>query len=75
MKGVNPFTKKPDTVSGVTDLLLLNNGSKSLKFSKDNSVTTSLVFASNKKEPPRRQYHRIDQIKSHLKKNNQHYRI
>ena len=49
MKGVNPFTKKPDTVSGVTDLLLLNNGSKSLKFSKDNSVTTSLVFASNKK--------------------------
>ena len=43
VNGTNPFTKKRDTVFGSIDLLLFNNGSRTLGFANDSRVTTFLI--------------------------------
>jgi hypothetical protein len=44
ISGTNPFTKKHDTVSSLTDILLWNNGRSPIVFGSHSAATATLIF-------------------------------
>jgi hypothetical protein len=44
ISGTNPFTKRHDTVSEVTDILLWNNGRSQINFGDNSAVTQTIIF-------------------------------
>jgi hypothetical protein len=44
ISGTNPFTKKHDTVSSLTDILLWNNGRSPIVFGSHSAATVTLIF-------------------------------
>ena len=45
VSGVNPYTGLQDTVTNITDLLLVNTGGNSINFEDDSGVTTTVAFS------------------------------
>ena len=44
ISGTNPFTKRHDTVSQITDILLWNNGRSQIIFGDNSAVTQTIIF-------------------------------
>jgi hypothetical protein len=44
ISGTNPFTKRHDTVSQITDILLWNNGRSQINFGDNSAVTQTIIF-------------------------------
>jgi hypothetical protein len=44
ISGTNPFTKRHDTVSQITDLLLWNNGRSQINFGDNSALTQTIIF-------------------------------
>jgi hypothetical protein len=44
IRGTNPFSGQPDTVSNITDLILWNNSIHDVVFNDDNAVTMTIIY-------------------------------
>jgi len=44
ISGTNPFTRKEDTISTITDLLLYNNNKSTVQFNDDSELTMTIIY-------------------------------